>query len=110
MENEKGSKRPGMESSYKIPKKAYSKKHCNLCKKNGGTHTTHNTHDCRRYEKNGNEKSDFRATKKSARESNPTEQSFAQLCEKMDRLEKAIKKQDTKRKKRHRSNTDSNSE
>jgi hypothetical protein len=64
MENEKGSKRPGMESSYKIPKKAYSKKHCNLCKKNGGTHTTHNTQDCCEYEKNGIEKSIFQVTKK----------------------------------------------
>jgi hypothetical protein len=35
---------------------------------------------------------------------------IAQLCEKMDKLEKAIKKQDAKRKKRRRSNTDSNSE
>jgi hypothetical protein len=49
-------------------------------------------------------------TKKGARKSNPTKQSFAQLCEKMDKLEKAIKKQDAKRKKRRRSDTDSDSE
>lgn len=108
--NEKGNKRPGTESTYKIPTKARTEKHCDLCKKHGGAHTTHNTQDCRRYEKNGNEKSDFRATKKGARKSNPTKQSFAQLCEKMDKLEKAIKKQDAKRKKRRRSDTDSDSE
>jgi len=62
------------------------------------------------YEKNGGKKSDFRATKKGARKSNPTNQSFAQLCEKMDKLEKAIKKQDAKRKKGRHSDTDSDSE
>ena len=70
----------------------------------------HNTQDCRRYEVNGNEKSDFQATKKGARKPNPTKQSFAQLCEKMGKLEKAIKKHDAKWKKRRHSNTDSDSE
>jgi hypothetical protein len=60
-ENEEGNKQPGMGSIYKIPKKACSKKHCNLCKKHGGTYTMHNTQDCCRYKKNGNEKSDFQA-------------------------------------------------
>jgi hypothetical protein len=55
--NKKGNKRPGTESTYKIPKKACSEKHCNLCKKHGGAHTMHNTQDCHRYEKNGNKKS-----------------------------------------------------
>ncbi len=92
-------------------KKARTEKHCYLCKKHGGAYTTHNTQDCRRYKKSGNEKSDFRATKKGARKPNPTKQSFAQLCEKMDKLEKVIKKQDAKRKKRrHSSDTDSDSE
>jgi hypothetical protein len=50
--NEKGNKRPGTESTYKIPKKARTEKHCDLCKKHGGAHTTHNTQDCRWYEKN----------------------------------------------------------
>jgi hypothetical protein len=107
---EKENKRPGTESTYKIPKKAQTEKHCDLCKKHGGAYTTHNTQDCRRYEKNGNEKSDFRATNKGTRKSNPTKQSFAQLCKKMDKLEKVIKKQDTKRKKRRHSDTDSDSE
>ncbi len=108
--NEKGYKRPGMESTYKTPKKACSEKHCDLCKKYGGAHTMHNTQDCHRYEKNGNEKSDFRATKKGARKPNPTKQSFVQLCKKMDKLKKAIKKQDAKKKKDCRSDTDSDLE
>ncbi len=62
------------------------------------------------YEKSGNEKSDLQATKKGAKKPNPTKQSFAQLCEKMDKLKKVIKKQDAKRKKRRHSDTDSDSE
>jgi hypothetical protein len=108
--NKKGNKRSGTESTYKIPKKARTEKHCNLCKKHGGACTTHNTQDCHRYEKNGNKKSDFRATKKGTRKPNPTKQSFTQLCKKMDKLEKVIKNQDAKRKKHCRSDTDSNSE
>ncbi len=96
--NEKGSKRPGTEYTYKIPKKARTEKHCDLCKKHGGAYTAHNTQDYCRYEKSGNEKSNFRATKKGAKKPNPTKQSFARFCEKMDKLEKVIKKQETKRK------------
>ncbi len=107
--NEKGNKRPSTESTYKIPKKAHSEKHCNLCKKHGGAHTMQNTQDCCRYEMNRNKKSSFWATKKGARKLNPTKQSFTQLCKKMDKLEKAIKKQDTKRKKHHHSDMDSDS-
>jgi hypothetical protein len=47
----KGNKQPGTESTIRVPKKAQTKKHCNLCKKHGGAHTTHNTRDCRKYEK-----------------------------------------------------------
>ena len=41
----------------RIPKKpkkvTWSKKHCVLCKKHGGPHKSHNTRDCRRYNKDG---------------------------------------------------------
>ncbi len=70
----------------------------------------HNTQDCCRYEKNGNEKSDFQATKKGARKPNPMKQSFAQLCKKIDKLEKVIKKQDAKKKKHRHSDMDSDLE
>ncbi len=43
MKNKKENKRPSAESTEKIPKKACSEKHCNLCKKMGlishGQHT-----------------------------------------------------------------------
>ena len=105
----KGTKQPGTESPL-VPKKEGTKKHCDLCKKHWGACTTHNTRDCRRFEKDRTEKSDFCAAKKGGKKPNPTKQSFAQLSEKLDKLEKVLKKKDTKKRKRHRSNSDSDSE
>jgi hypothetical protein len=56
----KGTKQPGTDNSARVLKKARAEKHCNLCKKHGGTFTTHNTHDCRCFEKDGTEKIRFR--------------------------------------------------
>ncbi len=47
----KGKKCPDTNSTARVPKKVSFEKHCNLCKKHGGTHTTHNTRDCRRFER-----------------------------------------------------------
>ncbi len=91
------------------PKKVRTEKHCNLCKKHGGAYTTHNTRDCCRFEKDGTEKVDFRAAKKGRKKPSPTKQSFAQLSEKLDKLEKVLKKRDTKKRKRRRSDSDSDS-
>ncbi len=41
---------------------------------------------------------------------NPTKQSFAQLSKKLDKLEKDLKKRDTKKRKRRRRDSDSDSE
>ncbi len=60
----KGKKGPGTNSTAMVPRKVSFEKHCNLCKKLGGAYTTHNTWDCHRFEKDGKEKSIFRATKK----------------------------------------------
>jgi hypothetical protein len=87
----KGTKQPGTESP-RVPKKVCTEKHCNLCKKHGGGYTTHNTRDCRCFEKDGTEKSDFRAAKKGGKKPSPTKQSFAQLSKKLDKLEKVLKK------------------
>ncbi len=40
---EKGKKCPGTNSTVRVPKKVQVEKHCDLCKKHGGAHTTHNT-------------------------------------------------------------------
>jgi hypothetical protein len=74
----KGTKQPGTDNNARVPKKACTKKLCDLCKKHGGLLTTHNTIDCRRFEKDGTEKSDFHAAKKGGKKPNPTKQSFAQ--------------------------------
>jgi hypothetical protein len=62
--SEKGKKCPGTKATICLPKKVCFEKHCDLCKKHGGAYTTHNTRECRRFEKNRKEKPDFRATKK----------------------------------------------
>ncbi len=106
----KGTKQPGTDHSPRVPKKVRTKKHCDLCKKYGGGYRTHNTRDCRCFEKDRMEKSDFRAAKKGGKKPNPTEQSFAQLSKKLDKLEKLIEKRDTKKRKRRSSDSDSDSE
>ena len=47
------SKRKMASFDERIPKKCRREKHCSLCKKHGGAHTTHNTPDCRKYDSNG---------------------------------------------------------
>jgi hypothetical protein len=105
----KGKKRPGTDSTARVPKKVRFEKHCNLCKKHGGAHTTHNTRDCRRFEKDGKEKSSFHTTKKGGYESNPVNQNFTQLTNKIEKLEKALKKSGKKGQKRRYEDSDSDS-
>jgi hypothetical protein len=81
-------KNPGTNFLARVPKKVRFEKHCILCKKHGGTHTKHNTRDCHRFEKDGKEKSNFRATKKGGYKSNPVNQNFAQLTNKIRSLKK----------------------
>jgi hypothetical protein len=50
---EKGKRRGTSSKDYRIPKKVRSEKSCALCQKHGGMHTTHNTGECRKYEKDG---------------------------------------------------------
>jgi len=70
--------------SPRVPRKARTEKHRDLCKKHGGAYTTHNARHCQRFEKDGTEKSDFRAAKKGGKKPNPVEQSFTQLSKRSD--------------------------
>jgi hypothetical protein len=70
---------------------------------------THNTGECHKYEKDGTEKSSFRATKKGGKRSYPSNQNFAQLT-KIEKLEKALKKSGKKSKKCRYEDSDYNSE
>jgi hypothetical protein len=97
---EKGKKCSGTNSMARVPKKVRFEKHCDLCKKHGGAHTTHNTCDCCRFEKDGKEKSSFCATKKGGYKSNRVNQNFAQLTDRIKKLGKALKKSGKKGQKR----------
>jgi hypothetical protein len=59
----------------------------------------HATKDCRKYEKDGTAKANFRTAKKAGKKPNPVKQYFAQLSKKLDKLEKTLKKASHKSKK-----------
>jgi hypothetical protein len=105
----KGNKHPGTKSMVRVPKKVHFKKHCALCKRHGGRYTTHNTCDCCRFEKDGEEKSNFHTSKKSGKNTNPVNQNFAQLSKKIKKLEKVLKKSGKKAQQRHYKDSISNS-
>jgi hypothetical protein len=80
--NEAGVKQPSTGTTMRVHKKVHFKKSYELCKKYGGTQTTHATKDCRRYEKDGTVEANFRAAKKAGKKPNPAKQLFAQLSKK----------------------------
>jgi hypothetical protein len=108
--SKKGKKRPGTKATIRVPLKVCFGKHCDLCKKHGGMFTTHNTHECCRFEKDRKEKSDFCTAKKGGKKGNPVNHNFAQLIEKIEKLEKALKKSGKKGEKRRYVDSDSDSE
>jgi hypothetical protein len=108
--SKKGKKRPGTNSTARVPKKVHFEKHCNLCKKHGGAYSMHNTLDCCRFEKDGKEKSDVHTTKKGGKKGYPVNHNFAQLTKKIKKLKKALKKSGKKGKKHRYKDSDSNSE
>jgi hypothetical protein len=107
--NEAGAKQPSNGAMKQAPKKVHCEKSCKLCKKFGGAHTTHTTKDCRKYEKDGTAKANFHTAKKAGKKPNPAKQLFTQLSEKLDKLEKTLKKDSHKSKKHHRDDSDSDS-
>ncbi len=89
---EKGKKHPVTNSTVRVPKEVRFDKHWDLYKKHGGAHTMHNTRDCRRFKKDEKEKSTFCAAKNGGYKSNPVNQNFAWLTDKIKKLEKTLKK------------------
>jgi hypothetical protein len=108
--SEKGKKRPGTDSTARIPKKVQIEKHSNLSRKHGGAYTVPDTRDCHRFEKDGKEKSSISAAKKGGPKGNPVNHNFAQLTKKIKKLKKALKKSGKKGEKRHYEDSDSDSE
>ena len=43
-----------------MPKKSRTGKHCDLCKKHGGAHMTHNTANCKKFGMDGSLKKGFK--------------------------------------------------
>ncbi len=107
--NKAGAKRPSNGATKQACKKVRFEKSCKLCKKHGGTHTTHPTKDCYKYEKDGTEKANFPAAKKPGKKPNPAKQLFAQFSKKLDKLERTLKKASRKSKKCRREDSDSDS-
>ena len=77
-----------------IPKKPHKDaKHCALCKKHGGAHATHNTSDCRKYDKDGKLKKSFgKGQRGSTASAKMTASACAQLSANVAKLEKANEK------------------
>ena len=98
-----------------IPKKCCQEKHCLLCKKHGGTHTTHNTLDCWKYDSNGTPKKNFNGKKSNGTSHGPEKpaqggSSYAQLSTKIDKLEKSNRKMKHAINKKKRKHYDSDSD
>ncbi len=70
----------------------------------------HNACNCCRFEKDGKEKSNFRAAKKGSKKGNPINHNFVQRTKIIKKLEKALKKSGKKSKKQHCKDSNSNSE
>jgi hypothetical protein len=93
----KGKRKGSSSTDYCIPKKVRSEKGCALCQKHGGAHTTHNTSECRKYEKDGTLKKTFNGkaaigSKHHGNGKKDHANSFAQFMERFSKLEKAFKK------------------
>jgi hypothetical protein len=97
----------------RIPKKpkkvGWTEKHCVLCKKHGGAHTTHNTRECRRYNKDGTlVKKLGSTTKPHSKERKSEGVNFAQIVR--TELRKALRKKSSRRKRRRGKDSESDSD
>jgi len=95
-----------MSFDERIPKRHCKENDCLLCKQHGGTHTAHNTLDCRKYKSNGTPKKNFygkEACVKSHGHERPHQgrRSYVQLSTKIKKLEKYNKKMKLAQKKKH---------
>eukprot|EP00804_Cyclotella_cryptica_P008124 CCRYP_004607-RA/>CCRYP_004607-RA protein AED:0.43 eAED:0.97 QI:0/0/0/1/0/0/3/0/532 len=97
----------------RIPKKpkkvGWTDNHCVLCKKHGGPHKSHNTRDCRRYNKDGTPtKKNGGAGKPHSKERKPEGANFTQIV--WAELKNALRKKSSKRKKRRANDSESHSD
>jgi hypothetical protein len=99
----------------RTPKKGRTNKYCIWCKAVDGPFTTHNTTECRRFNKDGSLKDrltkPFDSAKKPWKKpgSGNTDQ-ISHLTEEIDKLKKRLKKSKKRSKKRARDSSDSDSD
>jgi hypothetical protein len=105
--HDKGKHKGTNSHNYRVSKKAKVEKSCVLCQKYRSTHTTHNTGECRKYDKDGTLQKSFSrkaavGQKCHSSGKKETSNSFAQIMERFSSLEKMVKKtQKSARKKKH---------
>ena len=95
-------------------KKSRSSKHCDLCEKHGGAKNTHNTVDCKRYEKDGTQKKTFQSKKGNPNVKKTDRQSYKTVRADLKKLRTDIKdmkktgSRKSKKRERESSSDDSN--
>ncbi len=99
--SKKDSKRSVSFREERAPKKACTEKLCDLCKKYGGAHTTHNTVDCKKFNAGGSLKLGFLPRKKSDRNENYAQIMKDGFAECTKAFKKDLKKASQERKKKH---------
>jgi len=111
----KGKRTHGGGPEKGTPKKGRTNKYCKWCKAVDRPYTTHNTTECRRFNKDGSQKDrltkPFDSAKKPWKKpgSGNTEQ-ISHLTKEIDKLKKRLKKSKKRGKKRARDSSDSDSE
>jgi hypothetical protein len=93
----KGKHKGTHSNELQVPKKAKVEKSCMLCQKHGGTHRTHNTGECCKYEKDGTLKKGFSGKAAIGQKCHgsckeESSNSFVQIMERFLKLEKMVKK------------------
>jgi hypothetical protein len=96
----KGKCKGSISNENQIPKKARVTKSCALCQRHGFVHTTHNTGECCKYEKDGTLRKDFSrkaavGQKRHGSGKKENSNSFAQIMERFSKLEISLKKTKT---------------
>ncbi len=96
----KGKRKGTGSNNIRVPKKARVKKSCALCQKHGGAHTTHNTSECCKYEKDGTLQKGFSAKaavgqKHHGGGKKESCNSFAQVMERVQKEPQKCQKEET---------------
>ena len=90
--NGKGKRKVAFKDDNASKKKKRSSKHCDLCETHSGAKNTHNTVDCKRYEKDGVPKKAFKSKKGNSTGKKFDHQSFKTMEDNFKKVRTEIKK------------------